>query len=110
MPPLNDDQLAQIIENQMPGYTVVSRGAETAPTAPPEVDQIAADIGELRQRYLDESPADAAAQEPELDSDAEADEEIVTVAPVGAADALNPGVRKQVIVSATEGRIIGSQG
>jgi hypothetical protein len=110
MPPLNDEELEQIIADQMPGYTVVSRGGPAPPAAPPEADQIAADIGELRQRYLDESPADAAAREPELDTQAEDDEEVVTVAPAGAADALNPGARKQVIVSASEGRIIGSQG
>ena len=47
---------------------------------------------------------------PELDAEAEADELIVTVGPARAPDAINPDVRKQVIVSASTGQIIGSQG
>jgi len=34
----------------------------------------------------------------------------VTVGPTQAADAINPDTRKQVIVSASTGQIIGSQG
>ena len=109
---LSDEQVEQIIRDGMPGYTLVSRGGQGRPPGPPpQTDQIAADISELRERYLDESPADAAAQAPQLDDAEEADEEIVTVAPVGGPDALatGPGPKK-VIVSAREGRIVGSQG
>jgi hypothetical protein len=108
---LSDDDLERIIAEQMPGYTVVSRGDRVKPEAvPPETDGVAADIHELRERYLDEPAPDAAARGPELDPGAEADELIVTVGPTRAADAINPDTRKQVIVSASTGQIIGSQG
>lgn len=108
MTPLSDEELEEIVRSEMPGYTVVRRARDAAPPAqPPPADQIAADIGELRQRYLgDES--DAAAAQPELDAEVEADEEVVTVAPAGGPD---PGARpKKVIVSAGQRRIVGSQG
>jgi hypothetical protein len=114
MPRLNDDELEQIIRKDMPGYTVVSRGAEAPPAAagpPPAADQIAADIHELRARYLAEAEPEADAREPELDADVEDDEEIVTVSPAGGPDPANPGARpKKVIVSAGQRRIVGSQG
>jgi len=109
---LGDDELESIIQRDMPGYKVVSRGGGAAAGAPmPEPDEVAPDIDELRAKYLGEQAPGAAAADGESEADAEADEEIVTVGPESTADPFDPGARpKKVIVSANSRRIIGSQG
>ena len=52
---LGDDELESIIQRDMPGYKVVSRGGGAAAGAPmPEPDEVAPDIDELRAKYLGE--------------------------------------------------------
>jgi hypothetical protein len=112
MPRLSNEDLEKIVQRDMPGYTVTSRAPEQPPAEaapPPQADQVAADIQELRTRYLDAPEADAAP--PGVDAAQTDDEEVVTVAPAGGPDPANPGARpKKVIVSAGQGRIVGSQG
>jgi hypothetical protein len=103
--------LERIIERDLPGYRLVSRGSEGDAVAPQaEPDEVAADIDTLREKYLGDATTEETRDAPEADRP-NMDDEIVTVEPHKPSDTFDPGARpKKVIVSGTSRRVIGSQG
>jgi hypothetical protein len=137
MAKLSREELEEIVERDLPGYTLApeEEGADQRATeAKPDV--AAPEIGELREKYLgdnneidadatrgDADDARAETNGPDADSDEggvddadepsaeNTDDEIVTVRPKGPADPFDHAARpKTIVVSGKDRRIIGSQG
>lgn len=107
---LRKRDLERIIRRDLPGYSLLRR--EGSGSAPSEPDEAAADIDELRKRYLgDDAPRESDAAQNSEPPGTNTDDEIVTVTPDQSTDPFDQAARpKAVIVSGETGRVIGSQG
>jgi hypothetical protein len=108
-------ELDQIVDRDMPGYTVVERatetGAEDRGAAGPASDVVAPGIEELRRKYLGADAAEATDAVEEAADNPGTEDEIIVVEPKESADRHGGASRpKTVIVSGKDRRIVGSQG
>jgi hypothetical protein len=122
MTPIPEEELKQIVERDLPGYTLAQEQPTDAPRARRvEPDEVAPDIERLREKYLGTrraaDPQPDAATRPRrrarraADADDDNDDVIVSVRRTAAADPLSPESRpKTVVVSGRDRRIVGSQG
>lgn len=107
MASLSRQELEEIIERDLPGYMLVQHEpAVDSVVAPTEAEEVAPDITQLRKKLGVED------HEPDEDEEASAaDVAIVAVQPKTIGDPFDLQAEpKTVVVSATERRIIGSQG
>jgi hypothetical protein len=124
MSKLPRDELERIIERDAPGHTLATaREGQDQRSTRAEPEESSPDIAALRSKYLGEpvslaatadegAPAGGAADGADAgDAGAEADDEIVPVQRIDAADPWDHESRpKTIVVSGKDKKIIGSQG
>jgi hypothetical protein len=116
MAKLPPEEIEQIVEKDMPGYTVEQAGPpDEAPVSPEDADEVSPGIDEMRKRYGVEpegsNPGHGNPAPDAVDAEEGADDQIVAVRPKKTKDPWDHDARpKSVVVSAKDRKIVGGQG
>jgi hypothetical protein len=116
---MSREEIEQIVEEQMPGWAVVSEesaAVDSAPNISAEPEAHTPDIDALRRKYLGEGAADVTGSLASDNTDLGASDEgvedaVIVVEPKQEGDVWDHGPGpKTVIISGKEKKIIGAQG